>query len=373
MRYKTQFSIDLTKLKSNFEKLKKLAPKNQILFMVKANAYGHGDLVITRFAIEQLDIKEFGFASLGEALTAREHLSDLEFEAYVFSDTEFRDKTELYIENRITPVISKISDLEHYFSIKEQSSLPLVIKLNTGMNRLGIPAEQLDQIISLLKSNGKKSIDHLMTHFANSYYPVDNKRFQYQYNEFQKAKKNLLKENIDIKNSSAANSGAIEQGVGLDEETHIRPGLMVYGPSSLLDPYSAKWDGEIVTELKSNVIEHFSIKKGTPIGYGSTPCPRDGELAIAAIGYGDGILNAFRGAKVYLKKDGKEVSGEIVGRVNMDMIQVLFPSGTNVNYDDQVIVWDSNKKHFFELCEKTKLIPYEVFLQISLRVPKVYI
>jgi len=88
MRYRTRLSIDLNLLAENYQLLKKICKNNEVLFMVKAEGYGHGLLPIVRFAASELKIKEFGCATLGEARLLREELPDLDYEVYVFSDVQ---------------------------------------------------------------------------------------------------------------------------------------------------------------------------------------------------------------------------------------------------------------------------------------------
>ena len=80
--------IDLSLLAFNYKQLKTLCPNNQVLFMVKADAYGHGMIPIVKFSHFELGIKEFGCASVGEALKLREAIPDGQFEIYVFSDVQ---------------------------------------------------------------------------------------------------------------------------------------------------------------------------------------------------------------------------------------------------------------------------------------------
>jgi alanine racemase len=91
-----------------------------------------------------------------------------------------------------------------------------------------------------------------------------------------------------------ANSGAIEQQIASDY-SHIRPGLMLYGPASV----EGKWDGRILSELKSNLISVFEVKKGTPIGYGGHVCHADGKVGILPLGYGDGLMTYYSGAEFH--------------------------------------------------------------------------
>jgi alanine racemase len=337
--------VHLNRLKENFEALKKRYKENNILFMVKADGYGHGIIEIVKYAFNDLGVTEFGVATLGEAITLRRHLSSLPFEIYVFSDLQFfqPELSELYLEYRLIPVISHNDDLEIVLSNPKFSNLPLCLKFNTGMNRLGLSLEKSKEIIKSLKVANRYKIFHLMSHFANASMPMGtNKR-----NICQKEKFKELK-----------------------EETHIRPGLMLFGATSMAPQHADKswWQGRVVSELKTKVLNVFDVSRGDPLGYGSTPCPQAGTVAIIALGYGDGISTRFMGATLY----NKGVAGKVCARVCMDMTYVLFPKGTDIKRGEDFWIWDGDSKMFMELARETKTLPYELVIQLTTRVPRIY-
>ena len=374
MRFRSRHLVDLSTLKENYKKLKEICPNNEVIFIVKANAYGHGLVPIVRYAVTELGIKEFGCATLGEALQLRDELYDLEFEIYVFSDVqiELKECSEIYLNRRIIPIISNRSDFDFITGNSDFDRFPLCLKFNTGMNRLGLSLDEADEIISILKSKSIKSIHHLLTHFSSSSLSMKkNKKNISQIQLFTELKEKFKNENIKIENTSISNSGAIEQRIGL-EETHVRPGLLMYGPSSLIPLYShlSCWTGEIISKLETNIISTFEVKKGQPIGYGGTPCSEDGVIAIIALGYGDGFSTRFMGAQL----DFKGVTGVVAGRVNMDMAQVFFKKGEVPNFKagDSFTVWDHDSDKFQKLAIETKTLTYELFIQLTSRVPKIY-
>jgi alanine racemase len=366
--------IDLSLLASNYESLKRIAPKNEVLFMVKADAYGHGMVPITNFSYHELGIKEFGCASVGEALRLREEIPDGEFEIYVFSDVQLmlKQATDIYLNYRIIPVISNESNLDYFLESDDFKNFPLCLKFNTGMNRLGIPDDKAEEVIKKLKINGRKEVYHLLSHFSSASLPMDtNKRNLDQKKRFKELKQKFIDSGIELRKTSLANSGAIEQGAGL-EETHIRPGLMMYGPTSMIPKYREKslWDGKLISSLETSIINSFNIEKGSPIGYGATPCPGKGAVAIIALGYGDGFSTRYQGVKLL----HKGMEGQIAGRVNMDMAQVFFEGqdASSFNIGDQFVVWDHSSENFMRICDQSRTIPYEVFIHITNRVPKEY-
>lgn len=359
MRSNSFLEVNLSHLADNFKLLKSKIANSEILFMVKANAYGHGMSKIAEFAYEEFAVSSFGVASLGEAIALRTRLPEVEI--YIFSDIDITNAA-YQADLKLIPVIAKISDLEKYLD----SGLcnPLALMVNTGMNRLGFSYEFDENLINFLVDN-KLSVFHLMTHFSDSYLPKKEKT-KIQYERFLEIKKKFNSANIKVAKTSVANSGAIENGIGLNE-TMVRPGLMLYGPQSTLG--TKCWDGKIISSLKAEVLQLQCLKKGDTVGYGSTVLSEDGVVAICSLGYGDGLLNSYQKLEVEFKGS----SGKFIGRVNMDMFQALFKKDAP-KVGDHIHIWESgNDNSLQKVSMHTKMIPYEVFCSISSRVPRRYI
>jgi alanine racemase len=374
MRLRSRMEIDLSLLDSNYQKLKQLCPNNEVLFMVKADAYGHGLIPITHFSHFELGINEFGCASIGEALQLREKIPDGRFEVYVFSDVQLvlEEASEIYLNNRIIPVISNEQNLDYFLNNSDFKNFPLCLKFNTGMNRLGIHDSCAEEVISKLKKAGRSEVYHLLSHFSSASLSMfKNKRNIEQRERFATLKQKIIDAGIQLEKTSMANSGAIEQGAML-EETHIRPGLMMYGPTSLIPPLREKsqWTGGLISSLETVIINSFAADKGMPIGYGASPCPDNGAIAIIALGYGDGFSTRYQGVDL----SHGSMQGKVVGRVNMDMTQVLF-SGEPLDkfkIGDRFCVWKADGTNFFNISDQSSTIPYEMFTQLTTRVPKTY-
>ena len=187
-RLGSHLMIHLDRFKKNIESIQNHCPKNKILLMVKADAYGHGLSEIVDYSFRELGINEFGVATLGEALTLRRNFPEAKFEIYVFSDLQLGLDTlkEQYIENRLIPVISHFDDLNNILEDKSFSNLPICLKFNTGMNRLGLHYEKSSEVIELLKRHQRKEIFHFMSHMANGSMPMETN------------KRNKLKQTISI-------------------------------------------------------------------------------------------------------------------------------------------------------------------------------
>lgn len=366
MRHSSYLEVNLGILGENHQKIQKLVPKTKILPMVKADAYGNGLISVSRYLAQECGVEHLGCARLSEAMRLFEACPELTASMLVFSDTEMQSEVHraAYINYNITPVIHQACDLEVFLKDKNFNKIPLVLKVNTGMNRLGLSLEELDHFAPQLKGRG---VDHLMSHLARSPDKLkEGDKTHKQRSEFEEARKILSNHSVAVKECSLSNSGAIEQGFGTDL-TYVRPGLMLYGPSSLEE---GTWDGRMISKLVTKVLKTMMIKKGTPIGYGVNVSPRDLFVAVLPIGYGDGIHLSTTGVKI--KING--FTGEVFARVNMDMVFVAFdPSvATKIKVNDVVDFWGHDPRDILEMAKEMKTIPYEIMCGISGRIPRVY-
>ena len=232
------------------------------------------------------------------------------------------------------------------------------------MSRLGLSMLELEQWAPELRERG---VQHLMSHFATSYYPLkDNDKTNRQLAEFDKAKSLLRNAGVSVAETSIANSGAIEQNVGC-KETYVRPGLMMYGPYSV-EPRI--WDGNQISKLVTKVLKTFPVKKGTPVGYGINVAGVDGFIAIIALGYGDGLSTYSSGTK--LTVNGLQAT--IFARVNMDMAYLMFePSAEGkIKEESSVEIWNHDNRVIADLATQMKTIPYALMCGITSRIPRIY-
>ena len=329
--------------------------------MVKADAYGHGIIPLVDYSIKHLNLSRFGVASFHEALYLRQELSHLSFEIYVFSQLELDKNSDSYLDYRLIPVLSNRRDFS--FFLEKSRYLPLYLKFDTGMNRLGLHREDISWICRELKKKGRKTIHHLCSHFASSFIP-GHPHTREQLENFKDIKKAFREEGMGMEETSLANSGAIEQGIGL-EETHIRPGLILYGISSLPRAYQKK--NYLLSRLETSIVKIFPVKKGDRVGYGSTPVLEDGEMVILSLGYGDGFSTRF--ANIKLNLEGW--IGQVFGRVGMDLCHVFFKRPGHFREGQKICLW-SDTPSFSSLCDQTGILPYEMCLQLTNRVTRLY-
>lgn len=367
MRHSSFLEVNLSLLEENFNLIQSLAPKATIFPMVKADAYGNGLIPVSQFLVRDCGVKTLGCASLGEALRLNQECPTLKARVIVFSDTELDNDVarNAYLNLDIIPVLHRPMDLEIVLKNPEFSKIPLHIKLNTGMNRLGLTMDELRPYLPQLK---KRGIQHLMTHFARSSQILkkDDKTHR-QYDEFVKIKEFLKSEKVEVRETSVSNSGAIEQGFGV-EETYVRPGLMLYGPPSVVDPII--WKGHQSSRFVTKVLSTFVVKKGTPVGYGVNVADKDSLMVVLPVGYGDGIMTFYSGSHISING----FQGKIFGRVNMDMTFVQFDPevADKIHINDMVEIWNHENRVITEFATQNKTHAYQIMCGVSGRIPRIY-
>jgi alanine racemase len=365
MRHSTFLEVNLGLLQDNLTKIKKLS-KAKILPMVKADAYGNGLIPISKFLVQECELKKLGCATLGEALHVFNQCPDLNVEMMVFSDTEISNPkfSDAYTNFAITPVLHQPADLETVLTNPALSKLPIALKVDTGMNRLGFTMDELAACAPRLKNRG---VQHLLTHLARSSDQLkkDDKTHR-QMDEFNKAKKILRDAGVAVKETSISNSGAIEQKFGQDE-TYVRPGLMLYGPYSV-EPRI--WDGHQISRFETKILKTFLVKKGTPVGYGVNVAPEDGFIAIVPVGYADLSLTTASGAEITVNG----FKGKIFARVNMDMMFLMFDTAVSgkLKVGDSIELWNHDNRVIGNLATAMKTIPYQLMCGVTNRIPRIY-
>lgn len=346
-------------VKHNFQRIKSLAPQSKVISVLKANAYGHGLLEMASILIES-DI--FGVARLEEAMALR--AGDIEKQILLMEGFfNLADITLLRTHNLQTVIHSfeQIEALEQFEPSKHThvtSPLKVWLKIDTGMNRLGIAPSDFPQALSRLKSIDYVNNDiNFMTHFSCAD-DLTNDFTEKQMSQFN----NLV--NGQSGELTLANSAGI-LGWPESHADWIRPGLLLYGCSPMSDRTGAQDGFSPAMTLSTSVIAIKPLLKGENVGYGAYwKAPKDTQLAVIAIGYGDGYpRHAKAGTPVLI--NGKRYP--IVGRVSMDMITVDLGSEHQIVCGDEVIMWGSELP-VEEIAQWSDTICYELILQLTSRV-----
>lgn len=350
--YRAQININPKALEHNLKEVKKLAPNSKIMAMIKANGYGHGLLAAAK-ALNQADA--FGVACIEEAQILR--ANNVSNQIILMEGVLTANELKLAHDLNLSLVIHSLYQLQLLES-HPKYNFNIWLKLNTGMNRLGLSSQELNQCLVKMKDCSNINLIGFMSHFAASELLADqNSITQEQIKEFEL----LIADNKG--SQSLANSAAILNYPNSHLDW-VRPGLMLYGVSNIKGKTGKDFNLMPAMEFVCRVIQIKTLVAGAKVGYGQTwQATQDTKIATCSIGYGDGYpWSASSKAKVYINGNLYPV----VGRVSMDMLAVDLGQNTSVNIGDQVELWGSNLP-IEDVASAALRIPYELLTNVKVR------
>jgi len=346
--------IDSHALHHNLSVIRSHANGARVIAVVKANAYGHG-LASTALALGEADA--LAVARLEEALALRAagigaRIVLLEG---VFSPAELDEA----VYERLDLVVHDPSQLELLERSPEAARLPLWLKIDTGMNRLGFAPREFAAALARIRNLDPAPQElRLMTHLACANEREDEVT-RAQLERFHAATRGLDYE-VSIANSAGI-FGAVSTGC-----QWVRPGLALYGASPFADCSALSLGLRPVMTFMSSVIAVRRLSRGEAVGYGGHwIAPRESVIAIVAAGYGDGVHRSLaNGATVLI--DGARAP--LAGRVSMDMLAVDVSALDGVRVGTPVVLWGEGLP-VEEVAQRAGTIAYELLCGVSPRVP----
>jgi alanine racemase len=362
--HRTKINVNLSALRKNIHALKDLLPEQtKSLVMVKANAYGTG-MKRTSMFIEQLGIDYLGVAYTDEGVQLRNYGVKCPILVMSPSSDDFRD----CIEYNLEPAIFSLKLLDDFVSaliLKKRTSFPMHLKIDSGMNRLGIKPSEIPSFIDILHSQPELYLKGVYSHFAESDNQFDTAFTKHQLDVFLDACGVLSKHISYPYIKHMANSAAIitEPNAVLDM---VRMGLVVYGAADL----KAKKQLEPVIEWRSEITQIKHLNKGDTVGYNREfIAEKETTIAIVPVGYADGFRRSLGKGKGSVFIAGK--SCKTVGNVCMDMVMVDV-TGLKLQDAEAVEIIGENQS-ILDFAAQLDTIPYEVLTALSLRVHRNYI
>jgi len=327
--------------------------------VVKANAYGHG---LARIAtnLSEAAVDAFAVASIEEGVALRE--CGLRLPITVLSAIwETADIEPLLVWN-LDPVLHNRAQIDLFSSLDGSRQLNPWLKIDTGMHRVGIESGQAQSLISQLTVAPWVKALRLMTHFACAD-DIENPATRQQLADFLR-----LAGNAELPRS-AANSAAIVAW----PQTHmewVRPGIMLYGCSPMLEGVDGAPGLRPVMTLRSRLTAVFSHARGQAIGYGASwYCSHDTRIGLIPCGYGDGYpRHAATGTPVLV--DGQRAT--LAGRVSMDMLCVDLGPDSPALPGSKVVLWGEGLP-VEEIAASAGTIGYELLCRVTQRPPRQYL
>lgn len=358
--------IDLKALENNIKIIRSMTGKTKLLAVVKANAYGHGIVEISK-ELEKLNVDALGVATVEEGVKIREAKNK---KPIVVLFQHFRDESEYICKYDLTPIISNAECLDDYdkFLKKHDKKLKLYIKVDTGLNRMGAKPKDVLNLAKKVSSYNTLEIEGINTHYAASdMFDDASKEFtENQIKVFSDVLNELKTNDIKINNAHTANSAALLYYKNAYFDM-VRAGIVVYGYTEKLHDFGFK----PILNLKSKVILTRKIKKNETVSYGMTwKANKDTNIAVIPIGYADGLSRKLSN-NWEVKINGKYYP--IVGKICMDIIIADIGNSDDVREEDEVLIFgDDERINANTMAERIESISHEVLVRIGERVKRVY-
>jgi len=328
---KSWIELDLARLNRNIDSLRSaLSSSTEIIYVVKANAYGHGVRQIAEGAWSG-GVRWYAVAHVSEAQELREVLPEAKI---LIIGSIAPDEARECIAGGFVPVLTSLEHAKEIAEVcqKERAVLACHIKIDTGMGRLGIHWQEALPVIKEIAAMEGIRAAGICTHFASSDAET-REYFDEQRSRFADLLDDLDAAGIDPGFRHVSNSGAVLLEPGADWDG-VRPGIMLYGYCS----GALKRDLRIepVLQWKARVGQVRSVTAGSPISYNSTYVTReDTRIAVLDVGYADGYPRS-------LSNRGEVLIGgqrlPVVGTVTMSLIMVDAGPDSSVRQGDEAVL-----------------------------------
>ena len=367
-RFPAWVEVDLDAFKLNIGRIRELLEQRaDILLVVKADAYGHGAVRISRLAVE-CGVKMLGVATLDEGRELREACIDLPI--IILSPVLPQELSEV-LENNLAVTTSSVAFAQAASDTARSMGkvCTMHIEVDTGMGRAGLPQDSAVESVLQMKKMQNLDIEGIFTHF-----PASDSDYDYtsdQIEVFSDIVSRLEAHSVKFRYIHCANSAA---AINFPEShfNMIRPGILAYGHYPSID-LRDRIEVIPVMNFKSRLILVREVKAGESISYGRTYiAPRSMTIGVIAAGYGHGMSHRLSNRGMVLFR-GEKVS--IVGRVTMDMTMVDLTGYESPLVGEEIVIFGRQRECSIsadDIAQWDGTLNYEVLCRISKRVVRVY-
>ncbi len=357
--------IDLNAVRHNLTAIRRrINPASKLCAVVKANAYGHGAIEVSKVAAAcRADF--LAVATVEEGLELRRAGFDLPI---LILGLIPHDAAEVVVANDLTQTVADF-DLAQKLSaaaVNLNKVAKVHLKLETGMGRIGIAPDRAVELAAQISRLPNVELEGMFSHFADADNP-DRSFTRRQIEIFKETAAKIRSAGVNIKICHLAESAA-----ALDiPEAHfdmVRAGIITYGLYPAAD-FPRTIELKPAMKLVARVAFLKKIPAGVSIGYGREfVAERDSLIATLPIGYADGYIRAYKGFHV-------DIGGKlapIAGRVCMDQTMVDVTDVDGVAVGDEAILFGSDLISIDDAARHLQTINYEVTCLVSARVPRVF-
>jgi alanine racemase len=363
--------VDLEALKANFRAVRAHVRTASghgpgLIAVVKANAYGHGAVPVAK-ALEEAGAEMLACADIEEGVLLRE--SGISLPILIFGALSVSDLSGVF-SHRLTPTISTPAAGRALQAAAAARAVQLRchLKVDTGMNRLGLRFDNLRRTLPEILASPNLEIDALYTHFATADDPRS-ELFDLQRSRFAAVRKQTETLGLRPRLIHAANSAALlrDERVWFD---YVRPGLLLYGISP--PPLRSAVSLRPVMSLKSRIVAVKGVRPGEAVGYGARfTAQQPSRVAVIPAGYADGLDYRLGGRGSVLVRGRR---APIVGSVSMDMLMIDV-SGIEAETGDEAVILGSQAGESIgaeDMAADIGTIAYEILCRIGTRIQRVY-
>lgn len=362
--------INLGAIANNLKTIKDLINDRSVIAVVKADAYGHGAIEVSKRLISD-GVHILAVAFTEEARELRD--ADINIPILVLFDVDIKD----IFKYNLVPIIGDKKTAVALSKEAEKNNRIVNghINIDTGMGRLGFTGDVIKEILEIASLRGI-NINGIMSHFSDA--DIHDTSFaQIQIDRFNAIKAGLSNNGLKIKLFHMANSAAI---MTLSESLFdaVRPGLMLYGylPMQRSKVGSQESGERLIPAMtvKTKVLSLRRLPSGTPISYGRTfITKRSSLIGVIPVGYADGFSRCLsNNAEVIVR--GKKVP--VVGSVCMDLTMIDVTEVKQVEEGDEVVIIGRHGGEAIdasELALRANTISYEILTSIGNRAKREYI
>jgi alanine racemase len=337
-----------------------------IVAVVKANAYGHGAVPVAK-ALENAGATMLACADVEEAVTLRR--AGVGVDILVFGALGVSDVSGIF-EYRLTPTISTPSAGRALQAAAAARGVRLRyhLKVDTGMNRLGLRYDNLPRTLPELMASESLQIDGLYTHFATADDP-ESPLMEEQRTRFERVRAQLAADGVRPRLVHAANSAALLRDSRVWYDL-VRPGLLLYGV--VPPPLASTLPLKPALSLHSRLVAVKHIRPGEIVSYGARfVAERPTRIAVVPAGYADGLDTRLEGRGMALVRGRR---ARVVGAVCMDMLMLDI---TDIEaYPGDEVVFLGTQGHdrieVREMAGSIGTIPWEILCRLGSRIERRY-
>jgi len=369
-RWPCWIEVDLDAICRNVSSIKRLLnSKCQVMAVVKSQAYGHGMVPVAKAAVAA-GATWLGVSRVREGVQLRG--SGLDTRILLLGPIADAEMPEV-VSHKLTPtVVSKdAARLLSESAVAEGLTVPVHIKVDTGLGRFGAPFEEVRELVKEIAALPGLELEGLYSHFATAD-DEDSSYAKSQLEMFHYVRRELEGDGFNFRLVHMAASGGT-LAVSSSDLDLVRIGLSLYGlyPASHM---AGRVELEPALSMHSSIARVFTLQPGQSVGYGRTYVASEHTYAaLVPVGYADGLPRSHSN-RGYVLVNGQRAP--LIGRISMDQCVVDVSGCGNVRVGDPVVVIGRQGEECIsceEFAARSGTINYEVVTSLGYRVPRVYI